>query len=139
MLIRRLSDRGDTLVEVLLAIAIVSFILVAAYATANKNTLLNQDTQERGQALQIATSQLEFLHVTTSVTASQCFSTTGAVVNASDSGSPCVVKADGTPANGVQPAYTIAITPTGATYSVNVSWDSLASNTRSSVTLYYQP
>lgn len=142
MLVRKLSDKGDTFVEVLLAIAIVSFILVAAYATANKNTLLNQDTQERSQALQIATSQLELLRnavsVGTSVTSSQCFATTGNVVNVSDSGAPCTVKADGTPAGGSLPAYMIAISA-GATYSVNVSWDSLASNTRSSVTLYYQP
>jgi len=138
MLIRRLSDKGDTLVEVLLAIAIVSFILVAAYVTANRNTLLNQDTQERSQALQLATSQLEFLH-NTSVGSNNCFDTMGTPVGTPGNNASCIVKADGTPAGTVQPAYTIAITSSGATYRVQVSWDSLASNTRSSVSLYYQP
>lgn len=134
----RLSNRGDTLIEVLLAIAIVSFILVAAYVTANKNTAINQDTQERSQALQLATSQLEFLH-NADIGSNNCFDISGNPVGTPGNNTPCIVKADGTPASSDDLAYTIAITSSGATYRVDVSWDSLASQGQSNVTLYYQP
>jgi len=136
MRIRHIRNQaGDTIVEVLIACAIVSFILVAAYVVANKNTLTNQDTQERSQALQLGTAQLEFLH-NRAVTSGNCFDTTGNVV----SGAACVVASDGTQAgSGVQPAYTIAITGTAATsYQVNVTWDSVANLTKDHITLYYQ-
>lgn len=136
MLKRKLSQRGDTIVEVMIATAIVSFVLVAAYVTANKNTLINQDTQERSQALQLATSQLEFLHNGT-VASGGCFNTTGTAV----SGAACKVKSDGTPAGATdQPAYTMAITGTGTTRTVQITWDSLLSgHTTDNITLYYQP
>lgn len=138
---RKLSDAGDTLVEVMLAIAIVSFVLVAAYATANKNTLLNQDTQERSQALQLGSAQIEFLH-TTSIGAFNCFSVAGQPVGTggatAPSNAPCIVKADGTPAGGAQPAYTIMVTTSGGTSTVNVSWDSLVRAGKDFVVLYYQ-
>ena len=130
------SQAGDTIVEVLMAIAIVSFVLVAAYVTANKNTLTNQDTQERGQATQLATTQLEFLRSGT-VASGGCFDASGGATG----GSNCKVKADGTPAAaGNQPAYTIAITGAGPTRKVQITWDSLLSgSTTDNVTLYYQP
>jgi len=59
-MLKRLAQTGDTIVEVLIAIVIVSSVLVAAYASATRNTLTNQETQERSQALQLATTQLEF-------------------------------------------------------------------------------
>ncbi len=137
----RHSQAGDTIVEVLLAIAIVSFVLVAAFATTNKNTQMNQDTQERGQALQLASSQVEFLH-TKDLGSGNCFDADGSVqiAAAPPSASPCTVKNDGTTAQpSDQLAYKIAITTVGtATYKVSVTWDSVASSTPSSVTLYYQ-
>lgn len=156
MLMRRLNQRsatglgrrqaGDTIVEVMIAIAIVSFVLVAAYVTANKNTLINQDTQERGQALQLVTTQLEFLRNNHGISASNnCFDASGtpkaAIVGPTN---PCLVSGDGTQdASGVQPAYTIAIAQPGGgstTYKVQVTWASLLSgHTNDNVTMYYQP
>jgi len=49
------------------------------------------------------------------------------------------VKADGTPAGTAQPAYSIAITAAGSTYTIQVSWQSLVSNaSKDYVILYYQ-
>lgn len=141
MLVRKLQSRGDTIVEVLVAIAVVSFVLAVAYVTANKNTLRNQDIQEHSQALQLATSQLEFLH-TNSIGTNNCFDTGGNPVGTAGSNGPCMVKGDGTQnTTHTPPEYTIAITkPTAITYQVNVSWDStLNSGGKNSVTLYYQP
>jgi len=138
--LKSLSSSGDTIVEVLIAIAIVSFVLVAAYVTVNKNTLITRDTQERAQALQLATTQLEFLR-STSIGSNICFDASGTPVGTVSDRSPCTVGADGNQAvAGAQPAYAIAITSVSATnYKVTVTWASLSSATSSNVTLYYQP
>ena len=48
--LRALSERGDTLVEVLIAIAVVSLILGGAFVTTNKNLQATREAQERGNA-----------------------------------------------------------------------------------------
>jgi prepilin-type N-terminal cleavage/methylation domain-containing protein len=57
--IRRLSSRGDTIVEVLIAIAIVSSVLAGAFTVSQKSTLAVRDSQERGEVLQILQGQVE--------------------------------------------------------------------------------
>jgi hypothetical protein len=114
---------------------------MAAYVTVNRNVSINQDTQERAQALQLATTQLEFLH-SISIGSSRCFDVSGNPVGTLADPLPCSLNADGTvAAPGTQPAYAVTITPTGgSTYKVDVSWDSLTGgNVKSNVTMYYQP
>ncbi len=54
-------QRGDTIIEVLLSIAILSVILVGAYVSVNTSTLTLRDSQEHAEALTIAQSQVESL------------------------------------------------------------------------------
>lgn len=54
-------SRGDTLVEVLIALAVLTTILVGAYITANRSQNTNQASQERGEAIKIVESQIERL------------------------------------------------------------------------------
>jgi type II secretory pathway pseudopilin PulG len=141
MSVRGRKQAGDTIIEVLMAIVVVSFMLVAAYVTVNKNTATNQETQERSQATQLATTQLEFLHVS-SLGSFNCFDSTGTPAGTVADNSACVVNSDGSKnTTGSQPKYTIAITqPSAGTYQVSVTWDSLvAGHITSNVTLYYQP
>lgn len=56
-----LKQTGDTIVEVLIAIAVVSGVLGATYSIMNKNMLLVRDNQERTEASKLAQSQLEVL------------------------------------------------------------------------------
>lgn len=51
--------RGDTIVEVLLAIAIVSAVLAGAYVTTNRSLLIGRDAQEASEALELAEGQIE--------------------------------------------------------------------------------
>lgn len=53
------KQAGDTIVEVLIAVAIVSGVLGTAYAIVNKTVLSSQQAQEHSQALKIAESQFE--------------------------------------------------------------------------------
>ncbi len=54
-------ERGDTLVEVMIAIAIISLILGGAYVTTNRSLQATRAAQERAVALKLAESQIERL------------------------------------------------------------------------------
>lgn len=54
---------GDTIVEVLIAIGVVSLVLVGAFLVSNNSTKTVQDNQERTQAQQILQAQVEELKV----------------------------------------------------------------------------
>ncbi len=58
---RRLNTRGDTIVEVLLAMVIVSAVLGGAYASSNRSLNAARQSQERGEALKLVEGQLELL------------------------------------------------------------------------------
>lgn len=60
---RSLNSRGDTIVEVLISIAVVSAVLGGAYMTMNRFSQNSQQTREHSQALKVAESQLEQLRV----------------------------------------------------------------------------
>lgn len=59
--LRRLNQAGDTIVEVLIAVLVLSTILAGAYQVASRATKENIQTQEHSQALQVAQGQLEIL------------------------------------------------------------------------------
>jgi len=56
---KRLSATGDTIVEVLIAMAIVSLVLAGAFASTSQSLTQARQAQERGEAAQIARGQLE--------------------------------------------------------------------------------
>lgn len=55
----RISSRGDTIVEVMLAMAIISSVLGGAFWVSQKSSQAIRDAQERGEALQIMQAQVE--------------------------------------------------------------------------------
>lgn len=133
----RRSQQGDTIVEVMIAIVVVSMILVAAYVTTTHNINGLQDTQEHSEALQLAQSQLEWLHNSSTMPSPHdCFDTSGRLTN----GNSCKVDASGVPTTG-QPQFKIDITDSAApTFKVAITWASIDNPAvTNNVTLYYQP
>lgn len=61
MFMRLRNQRGDTIVEVLIAISIVSLTLAGAYASVSRSTNATRTAQERGEALKWAETQVEQL------------------------------------------------------------------------------
>lgn len=57
----KLHQTGDTIVEVLIAIAIVGTVLAGAFASSNRSLQSNSRSQERAEALRVAEQQLELL------------------------------------------------------------------------------
>ncbi len=65
---RRMSQRGDTIIEVLLAMSVIGLVLGAAFGIANRSVAIGQDAQERTEALKVAESQLEQLRALSTLT-----------------------------------------------------------------------
>jgi type II secretory pathway pseudopilin PulG len=59
--LRKLNQSGDTIVEVLIAIAVLTSVLGAAYSIMSLNMAKLRDNQERTEASKIAQSQIEAL------------------------------------------------------------------------------
>lgn len=53
------NSRGDTIVEVMIAMVVLTLILGAAYAISSRALKTARSSQERGEALKIAESQVE--------------------------------------------------------------------------------
>jgi Tfp pilus assembly protein PilV len=74
MLSLRAEQRGDTIVEVLIVAAIISMVLVASYATTNRNVQLMQANGERIQAQRLVEAQIEALRANNGISVSgRCF------------------------------------------------------------------
>ena len=125
------AERGDTIVEVLIAVAIISLVLTAAYALTNRNVRSIQETQEQAYAQKIVQQQVELLRAaSTKPTTDGCFSAAGTFVNTTNSA--CSITSGGS-------TYKLEIKRLGATskYSIKASWDTLAGSS-AAVTVYYQ-
>lgn len=57
----KLINRGDTIVEVLISIAIVSVVLTGAFVSARRSLATSQRSQERGEATKLVEDQMERL------------------------------------------------------------------------------
>jgi Tfp pilus assembly protein PilV len=57
----QISQAGDTIVEVVIAVAIVSTILAGAFTVTNRSTIAVRDSEEHAQALQLLQGQVELL------------------------------------------------------------------------------
>lgn len=149
-LIRR-DQRGDTLIEVLVAIAVVSLVLTAAYVITNKNTLAIQANQERLQAQHLVESQIESLRSlsqagTLPTSANFCFP---AGTNTPTDGTCTVSGVAGsgadytlvivTPGSSL-PGGTPCMAPSASAYTVCAYWDSIDGQNAndSDVTMFYR-
>lgn len=115
MLRLRDSERGDTIIEVLIAVSIISLVLVSGYATTNRSTQAMQNNQERIQAQHLAETQLEMLHANGGVTVGWCFSSTGAETSTCNAFTQA----------GSGAIYTVKITEVSSIYTVKVTWAGL--------------
>jgi prepilin-type N-terminal cleavage/methylation domain-containing protein len=142
------SQRGDTLIEVLISILVVSTVLGAAYATTTRNVQIGREAQERSNALKLAEAQLEQLKAiaktdpdlifATGAPASLCVNNAGAVVQSSDS--TCQVGTSGMPTV-TQPVFSLAATKTGTdshTILITCTWDKFGRKGTNTLELRYR-
>lgn len=111
---RRRSQSGDTLVEVLISILVVSLVLTGAYVTTNRSTLGIRNSQERSEALKLVQGQLEQVRQNGSQPGANVFDQAvgssfcmvGGIITTA--AAPCKQDGAGVPAT-QQPAYSLSI------------------------------
>lgn len=147
---RKLNQRGDTIVEVLVAITVVSMVLGGAYTTTNRSLLASRSAQEQGVAIKLVEGQLEQLKALADVPsglatapASFCILVSGGVptlTSTAAAGAPCSLNNRGvTAAASDQPAYKIAITePTPDNYKIINTWTNVTGNQTDYIEMSYR-
>lgn len=129
-------QNGDTIVEVMMAIAIVSAVLVGAFVATNRSSQTTRTAQERGEALKWAEAQVELL---------KAAADTG-TPNLNDPSNPTPFCISGTlivaaSTAGCRPGlYRIAITkqPVPSAYVTQVTWSNLSGGSDNNVQLDYK-
>lgn len=127
----RNNERGDTIVEVLISIAVVSLILGGAYVTTNNSLQATRSAEERSDGLKVVESQLESIKGLSVSDPDALYSTTGGfcvsngVIRASTNAA-CKVDARGIQtANTTKAAYEISVVRTNSTFVITNNWDAL--------------
>lgn len=146
----RLSQAGDTIVEVLIALTVVTSILGGAYITSNRSLNNNRQAQERGEALKIAESQLERLKSSVSSGNNAVFTASNSFcLDAANTLQSATIPADqlnnfdayqtACTVQGGGPIYYTAVTRSGAdTFTVTIRWDRAGGNGRDNISLIYR-
>lgn len=112
------NQRGDTIVEVLIAIAIISLTLAGAYTSTNRSANMSRTAQERGEALKWAETQIEQIKATSTDLSGKdsfCF----------DSNLTLKQGSDGCLTTNPVPYKAIITQSTPGSFKVLVTWDSL--------------
>jgi len=130
-----LNHTGDTIVEVLIAIAIVSVVLGGAYVSANNSLTGTRQAQERGESLKLAEEQIERLSEAKINPA--VFTQTNFCIN-----NTLQLKPDTDPACQQAPqggvVYKTSIARTGNTFTINNSWERAGGGGNEQLSLIYR-
>lgn len=137
MMSKKRAGRGDTIVEVLIAVAVVSLVVTSAYLIANHSSNGIQGAQEQSYAQKLVEQQTELLRSASSLPATPgCYDTSTSpplYVEPSGYYNPCIVVNGGA-------TYTVAISPPAgsqSSYVINTSWDT-PNGQNAHVTAYYK-
>lgn len=132
---KRISQSGDTIVEVLIAIIVVSVVLGAAYVSAHQTLNSNRQAEERAQALKFLQGQVEQIKANTAAAYSQsaafCYASNGSgIVSAGNA--LCTT-------GSIPGGYRLSVAPqVGNTYSVKAVWDSADGSGTENIVISYR-
>jgi prepilin-type N-terminal cleavage/methylation domain-containing protein len=141
---RRGHSRGDTMVEVLIAIAVVTLILGGAYVTTNRSLQATRAAQERSIALKLAESQIERLKNKATTEPSAVFGVIEPFCISGASGNveaathdDCTVGADGLDSED-EPIFSLSIVRSGYEFVLTEEWTNVNGTTTDSLQLRYR-
>jgi prepilin-type N-terminal cleavage/methylation domain-containing protein len=150
--VRGSAERGDTLVEVLIAIVIVASVIGGAYVVSNKSLQSTRSAQERQNALKLSESQLEQLKSLIASDPDQifgagkptkfCLSSDASGIHVWDFTQAaqkvhCVLDASENPTTG-QPAYTLYVQRTTNDFKLTETWFDVSGDFSDSMQLNYR-
>jgi Tfp pilus assembly protein PilV len=122
---------GDTIVEVLIATAIISLILATAYTITSRNTLNLQNNAERVQAQHLVEGQIEALRANDGLPSGSCF-------KPDNTAGTTVAECTRNNVEGSGASYVLKITGASNTYTVSATWTPLDAHAPANVTMYYR-
>lgn len=145
-----MKQRGDTIIEVLIAIAVASSVLAITYSTMNRNLQISRQSQERTEATKIAQGQIELLrsHLdladTTINSGVFCLKDTATTARTGFTGSiPATLPDDftkyGPECINVDNFYNLAITVNAGIYKIYVRWYNVQGTGQDQVVMVYKP
>lgn len=160
MFIKR-NDNGDTIVEVLIALAVLTFILIGAYYLASYSVEQEVQAGQRAQALELVQGQIELLKTYVTIgnsvpnaPATFCLGVTGTTITLTDESAlilspytpttaPIACNYDeagpGVSTTSGNRYYTMSITETSANvFQVQANWYSDVGNAIGNITTYYR-
>jgi prepilin-type N-terminal cleavage/methylation domain-containing protein len=145
-------ERGDTLVEVLIAIVIVATVIGGAYVVSNRSLQATRGAQERSTALKLAEAQFEQLKGLVTTDATQifgvgkplkfCLASDATGTHVYNTAVPaekvrCTVDANGVPST-VQPSWTYEVTRTANDFKLAETWTDISGAYTDSLQLNYR-
>lgn len=126
----KLNQSGDTIIEVLLSIAILSMVLSVAYSLSNRSAQTTRQAQERAEALKLTEGQMERLRVY--IGSGRPWADNSCLDNNNNLITPCSTTF-GSPAPG---RYTITISRIATdTYRARTTWDSASGSGQDNLSL----
>ncbi|HSW99823.1 MAG TPA: prepilin-type N-terminal cleavage/methylation domain-containing protein [Patescibacteria group bacterium] len=151
----RRGQSGDTLVEVLISIVIVSTVIGGAFVVSNKSLQSTRSTQERSNALKLSEAQIEQLRGLIASDPTQvfgagvpttfCMNSSSGVTKLYDAGTAllkqqnCVFDTSGAiAAANTQPAYTLVIKRTGNDFKLFEGWTDVSGHFSDSAQINYR-
>lgn len=142
----RSRERGDTMVEVLVAIAVVALVLGGAYVTTNRSLQATRAAQERMVALKLAESQMERLKGLAASDPDTIFGTSTALPFCIDASTnapvsadneACAVDSSGAP-TADEPVFRLSMVRTGNTFVLTETWFNVSGRNTDSLELRYR-
>ncbi len=147
--VKEISQAGDTMVEVIVSMAILAVVLATAYATSTHSLQNGLESQYRDQALSYARQQIELIKNADNTSSSAINSykvgqsfcvdpSTGQLTAVDQSGKcPLPVGASGT--NQSQYSVVDSYDSAAKSFKATVQWQSTNANVPNEVVLYYKP
>jgi len=143
--LKKLSQRGDTIVEVLISIGVVSLVLGGAFVVTNRSLQATREAQERQNSLKLVQGQLERLKSVVATTpdsifgssapASYCITSTNTVVASSNAA--CAVGPDGSP-TAIEPIFHLSVSRSTNTFTVKNVWANTHGDGQNNVEMEYR-
>ncbi len=144
----KINQRGDTIVEVLIALTVVGFMLTGAYASARRSLFAVRASQERLEALKYAEGQIEMIKydigtaspTSLTITAPFCMDDNNALP-VGYSPTYCNLGVDGRYKMSIERSNTSIVGPPPATeytFTVTASWDRIGGGGSDSLSLSYK-
>ncbi len=123
----RKDQRGDTIVEVLICLAIMGMVVASSYAIANRSQVGIRNSQERAEATKLAEMQVERVRQ-------------GVIEKRVDSGigGKCIGIDLNPTSSCVDGLYTMSVVHESGAFIVDVTWDTLQTGEQSRVSMQYR-